>query len=173
MAKRKRTKKEEPNDWDTLFADSVLEVAAGNEGAEPAVDVYESMLCVCEWVESDVKKLSAKMEADCGWGFRLRQDRIDESEARFVLLLVDLDTQAIIERLAVISVAGYVPKCVTVCRTGSSKTHTFMREEFVSELSKLLLGPESPLKDLLVWKLKKQQEGPRWSGVKPDKIKRV
>jgi len=156
-APKRKAAKKPPADWDTLFADSVLDVVAGEKGVAPEVNRYENMLDMCAWVKEAVGRLSAKLKAESGWAFRLRQEHLDAQEVLFCLLLVDGKTQAILERLARLQVARYKPNHVVVRETGGDKAHSFTRGDFESGLSGILLSPDSTLRRLLVWKLSKKQ----------------
>jgi hypothetical protein len=162
MAKKRKTPKRKaakkpPADWDTLFADSVLDVVAGEKGEKPEVDGYETMLSACSWVREAVGRLSAKMKENSGWSFRLRQEQLSAHEALFHLLLVDDDSGAIIERLAHLNLAAHLPGKVRVLQVGGPRETTFGHKDFEDGLSAMLLKTGSTLRELLVWKLRKQQ----------------
>jgi len=158
LSKRKpKKKKESAADWDTLFADSVLDVVAGEKGEKPEVDGYETMLSACAWVKEAVGRLSAKLKDQCGWTFRLRQEQLSEHEALFHLLLVDDETGAIIERLAHLNLAAHLPGEVRVLQVGGPREAAFGSGDFEDGLSAMLLKTGSTLRELLVWKLRKQQ----------------
>jgi len=161
MAKTKKKKKktERPDTvWDKLLDDAVLDVVAGARGRKYKEDAYENINTAVMDVETVVRDMSRRLKERSGLALRVRRENASSTDASMHLLIIDPETQGIIERAATLVVTASAMGQVAVYQTGGRSCESIAISDMENILAEMLLSVGSPLREFVIWKLNQQQK---------------
>jgi len=139
------------------MADHLLYISARDKvGTDPREKREEHLNNLRVTVKRTVERMSERLFSELGWSFRLREDKEDYSSySVYVLLLVD-ERQAIIERLAEITVKRASDR-IEVRPSSHPDAYYVSEGDFEDQLTDDLIGEDGVMKELLRWRMKRIQ----------------